>query len=661
MTDTQPAYPRFSWRDLSLARIQDIFDERRRLLALLRFSRPRTLAALCATVATSVAAAPLTAIFASHAVHAMTAASPEAGLLPLVWPVAGFAAAMLARQAAEVLAWALKASAGRRIDGVVRSRVRRIALRPDRIAHLEDPEFHDVAVRASDQGFTWRIRSPGAAAVGQLEITARTMSAVAMAAVLAAYFPVLAVALLALSVLIRSITRRQWMHLEAVKDAATPERRKVDFWADLAAGSDAAKEVRLFGLAGWVSERRLAAHHAWEAGHWRTRRRVLRSQKATFLLAALCAGLGLLVPGLAAWAGELSIAELSQCLVAVWGILAISAMGGESYDIDYGRTAVTALRKLEDLTGPDRHAPRESAPPGGPAPLVRFEDVSFRYPGASVPVLRGLSLTIRPGERLAIVGASGEGKTTLVKLLAGLYEPTEGRITADGTDLRSLDATAWRRGMTALFQDFVHYPLTARDNITLAAPEAAPADDERLLELVREGGAQPVLDRLESGLDTELWRTGADGRDLSGGQWQKLAAIRALYAVEHGRRLVVLDEPTAHLDVKAEARFHEQVIGSVGDASVVLISHRLSTVRPADRIVLLREGRITEEGSHDDLMRLGGEYTRLFLLQASRFHRPTAGDDRATGNGAADSRADGAGAVDSEQGAVAREGGEEAR
>nr|WP_236666974.1 ABC transporter ATP-binding protein [Nonomuraea sp. K271] len=204
-------------------------------------------------------------------------------------------------------------------------------------------------------------------------------------------------------------------------------------------------------------------------------------------------------------------------------------MGGESYDIDYGRTAVTALRKLEDLTGPDRHAPRESAPPGGPAPLVRFEDVSFRYPGASVPVLRGLSLTIRPGERLAIVGASGEGKTTLVKLLAGLYEPTEGRITADGTDLRSLDATAWRRGMTALFQDFVHYPLTARDNITLAAPEAAPTDDERLLELVREGGAQPVLDRLESGLDTELWRTGADGRDLSGGQWQKLAAIRALY------------------------------------------------------------------------------------------------------------------------------------
>ncbi|MFI6743109.1 ATP-binding cassette domain-containing protein [Nonomuraea sp. NPDC050451] len=251
-----------------------------------------------------------------------------------------------------------------------------------------------------------------------------------------------------------------------------------------------------------------------------------------------------------------------------------------------------------------------------------FEDVSFQYPGGSRPVLRGLTLTIRPGERLAVVGGSGAGKTTLVKLLAGLYEPTAGRITADAADLRSLDAAAWRRGMTALFQDFVHYPLTARDNITLAAPEAVGTGDGKILELVRAGGAQTVLDRLESGLDTELWRTGGDGRDLSGGQWQKLAAIRALYAVEHGRRLVVLDEPTAHLDVKAEARFHEQVIGSVGDASVVLISHRLSTVRPADRIVLLQDGRITEEGSHDDLMKLGGEYARLFRLQASRFHGP---------------------------------------
>ncbi|MGW4799195.1 ABC transporter ATP-binding protein [Nonomuraea sp. NPDC004297] len=620
MTDT-PAYPRFSWRDLRWARIRDVFDERRRLLALLRFGHPRTLAGLCVTVVATVAAAPLTAIFAHHVVAAMSA--PPDGMA-LVWPVAGFAATMLVRQVAEIIARALKASASQRIDGVVRSRVRRIALSPDRIAHLEDPEFHDVAVRAGDQGNTWRVRSPGSAAVGQLEITARTLSAVAMTVVLAAYFPVLAVALLALSVLIRSITRRQWMHLESVKDAATPERRKVDFWADLAAGPEAGKEVRLFGLAGWVSERRLAAHRAWEAHHWQTRRRVLRSQKATFLLAALCAGLALLVPGLAAWAGELSIAELSACLVAAWGIFSISVLGVESYDIDYGKTAVTALRTLEDLTGADRHAHQESAylPAFPHAPLVRFEDVSFHYPGAAAPVLRGLNLTVRPGERLAIVGGSGAGKTTLVKLLAGLYEPTAGRITADGTDLRSLDATAWRRGMTALFQDFIHYPLTARDNITLAAPEAAGTGDEKLLELVRTGGAQPVLDRLESGLDTELWRTGSDGRDLSGGQWQKLAVIRALHAVQHGRRLVILDEPTAHLDVKAEAQFHEQVIGSVGDASVVLISHRLSTVRPADRIVLLQDGRITEEGSHDDLMALGGEYARLFRLQASRFHEP---------------------------------------
>ncbi|MEU6716759.1 hypothetical protein ABZ897_35285 [Nonomuraea sp. NPDC046802] len=185
MTDAQPAYPRFSWRSLSWSRLRDTFDERRRLLVLLRFSLPRTLAGLFLAVAVMVSAGPLTAVFAHDVVG--TISSTEFAFTELVWPVAGFAAVMLARQAAEIVTSALKASASRRIDGVVRSRVRRIALRPDRITHLEDPEFHDVAVRAGDQGWTWRVRSPGAAAVGQLEITARTLSAVATAAVLAVY------------------------------------------------------------------------------------------------------------------------------------------------------------------------------------------------------------------------------------------------------------------------------------------------------------------------------------------------------------------------------------------------------------------------------------------------------------------------------------------
>jgi len=259
------------------------------------------------------------------------------------------------------------------------------------------------------------------------------------------------------------------------------------------------------------------------------------------------------------------------------------------------------------------------AEPVAEAPTIRFEDVGFWYPGQRErPVLTGLTLTLRPGETLAVVGPNGAGKTTLVKLLAGLYQPTSGRITVDGTDLADVDIDRWRRGITALFQDFVHYPATAADNVALSAPEALD-DEDGVRAAARRAGATELFDGLPGGLDTSLWREGG-GLDLSGGQWQRLAIARALFAVAHGRRVLVLDEPTAHLDVRTEAAFYERVVSAVGGTvSTVLISHRLATVRPADRIVLLRGGRIEEAGTHDELMALGGGYHRLFTLQAARF------------------------------------------
>ncbi|WP_170223131.1 ABC transporter ATP-binding protein [Nonomuraea turkmeniaca] len=577
----------------------EVARERVALLRLLRSAGGLTVAVLAGLAAIGVAAAPVLAILVRHLVDAMVSGAPY------LWPVAALAGVMLLRQAGEIVGEAVDAVARKQIDGAVRSRVRRLTLAPSDITHLEDPAFHDLAARAGDQGITWRVRSPGAASVGQVKITVRMLATIATAGVLATYFPFLALTLLGVSLAIRWIIRRQWMYLESVKDAATPERRKVDYWADIAAGPEAGKEIRVFGLGGWVSERRLAAHYAWMADYWVIRRRVLRRQWTTGLLAAVAALLALLVPGLAALHGELSVGELSSCLVAAWGVFAISVMGPEAFDIDYGRTSVTALRALESR----RSSPRTGVPAPGGVPEIRFEGVSFAYPGMPRPVLDGVDLTIGAGERLAIVGISGSGKTTLVKLLAGLYQPTSGRILVDGVDLCDLDPQGWRRQLSVLFQDFVRYPLTARDNITLAAPEASGSDEE-ISALARE-----VVDRI----DTVLWRTGTGGRDLSGGQWQKLAIARVRYAVSKGRRVVVLDEPTAHLDVRAEAEFHERVIGGVGSASVVLISHRLSTVRPADRIVLLRDGRVTEQGSHDELMAEDGEYARLFRLQASRF------------------------------------------
>jgi ATP-binding cassette, subfamily B, bacterial len=249
---------------------------------------------------------------------------------------------------------------------------------------------------------------------------------------------------------------------------------------------------------------------------------------------------------------------------------------------------------------------------------VRFEDVSFTYPGAARPTIEGLTLEIRPGETLAVVGVNGAGKTTMTKLLAGLYRPTAGRITVDGTDLRELDVEAWRRRMTALFQDFVHYGTSVADNVGLSAPEHA-VDLAGVEEAITAAGAADTVAGLPDGVRTTLWKGGTGSVDLSGGQWQKLAIARALFAVAHGRRLLVLDEPTAHLDVEAEQEFNERVTTHADGASVVIISHRLSNVRGADRIVVLDGGRITESGDHAALMNHDGAYARLFRLQAARF------------------------------------------
>jgi ATP-binding cassette subfamily B protein len=344
---------------------------------------------------------------------------------------------------------------------------------------------------------------------------------------------------------------------------------------------------------------------------------VLSRQGTTTMLAAGSALAALLAPGLVAVGGGISASELATCLVAAWALFQISAMGPEAFDIDYGRDAVRAFDRLS--------AQHHREPTGNAAlpdvdgpPLVHFDGVGFSYLGTGRPVLDNVDLQLRPGEVLGVVGVNGAGKTTLMKLLAGLYRPSTGRITVHGTDLAAVDLQAWRRWLAVLFQDFVKYPLTVADNVALAAPEHR-TDRAGILAALRAAGAQEMVDTLPDGLDTVLWRGGDGGADLSGGQWQRLAIARMLFAVGHGRRILVLDEPTAHLDVQAEADFYRAVVSAVSGVTVVLISHRLPTLRNADRIVVLDAGAIVECGSHDALLEQGGTYARLFRLQAARF------------------------------------------
>ncbi|MEU8181080.1 ABC transporter ATP-binding protein [Micromonospora sp. NPDC049044] len=515
--------------------------------------------------------------------------------------------------------WLLRTALGtlvaRRIDGSLRATVRSLAASAPGLGELESAEFQDRAERVIDGGVSMsRRRSAGAAAVGQLTLWFRMVGAAAATLLLARFSPVLAVSLLVVSLGVRTMLRRQWIGLIDVLDADPVSQRKLLYLSELAVTA-ASHDVRMYGLTDWLGMRFRAMGMIAYGKVWRGLWSVLRRQWLTFVLITAMAAAALAVPAMATADGRLRPDELITYVLAAWGIFAISGMGFEAYDIEYGLRGMQATEELTARyagTAPGVEGPTAT---GGP-PTVCLEDVVFTYPGRQRPTLDGLSLTLHPGEKLAVVGANGVGKTTFVKLLCGLYRPDSGRITVDG---REPSLPEWRRRTTVLFQDFVRYPASLRDNVALGAPEL-PVNDDAVRKALDLAGAGALVDALPDGLDTSMWREGDDGTDVSGGQWQRIALARALYAVHAGRRLIVLDEPTAHLDARAEAEFHEQVVSRVPDVTTVLISHRLSTVRPADRIVLLRDGRVAESGSHSELLAAGGDYARFFALQAGAFH-----------------------------------------
>jgi ATP-binding cassette subfamily B protein len=244
-----------------------------------------------------------------------------------------------------------------------------------------------------------------------------------------------------------------------------------------------------------------------------------------------------------------------------------------------------------------------------------FRDVSFQYEGSEQWALHGVNLIIRPGEKVALVGRNGAGKTTLIKLLTRLYDPSEGQILLDGVDLREYDLADLRRRIGVIFQDFVRYHLTATENIGFGQIENL-ADQERIIRSAEKSGAHPIINAMPQAYETILGRWFSNGRDLSGGEWQKIALGRAFM---RDCEILVLDEPTAALDAENELRVFEQFRKLTEDRMAVLISHRFSTVRMADRIFVIEDGRISEEGTHTELLNLGGTYAQLFTMQAESY------------------------------------------
>jgi ABC-type multidrug transport system fused ATPase/permease subunit len=254
----------------------------------------------------------------------------------------------------------------------------------------------------------------------------------------------------------------------------------------------------------------------------------------------------------------------------------------------------------------------------GPTPGdgLRFEHVSFRYPGAAELAVTDVSLHLRPGRKLALVGHNGSGKTTLIKLMTRLYRPSSGRVMLDGLDLQDWDIDVLRKRIGVIFQDFVRYQLPVGENVGVGDVERLD-DRDGQIEAARRGMADEFITKMPDGYDTQLGRWFADGRELSLGEWQKVALSRAF--MREGADILVLDEPTAAMDAEAEVRIFDHFRETTKDQMAILISHRFSTVRMADEIVVLVEGKVVEQGSHEELMELDGTYAHLFTLQAAGY------------------------------------------
>ena len=396
------------------------------------------------------------------------------------------------------------------------------------------------------------------------------------------------------------------------KDRNTAEvrgaQRDADYAFRLAVDPPASKELRLFGLVNWTIERFVARRtrlHDLQYAATRLRERPLAWSMLIVTAANILVFWAL---ASAAGSGRLTLGEVvafAQCAVGT----SMIAFGGLSWALDGSAAPVTAVLRLKSAMAPAGALPMGSRrATGQPAREIRFRDVSFAYPGGA-RVLDGLDLTIPAGSSLAIVGQNGAGKTTLAKLLCRLYDPQSGAIEVDGVNLREFDIASWRSRLAAVFQDFIRFELPMRDNV---APSGAR--DEAIVEVLKAAGAENL-----ARLDTILARGYEGGTELSGGQWQRVALARALCAVHMGAGVVLLDEPTAQLDVRGEAEIFQRLLSATRHCTTILISHRFSTVRHADRICVLEGGRVIELGTHDELMARAGRYRTMFDLQAQRF------------------------------------------
>lgn len=492
--------------------------------------------------------------------------------------------------------------------------VARVTLGTQGVAPLEDPVFADQLEAIQDARRRGALNRPVSELNNVISVRVRGIGA---------FVVLLGFSWWAALLLAAAWQFTNWVYLTTAKrgvdvqlEEGAVRMRRSEYMRSLAVEPSAAKETRVFGLADWIVDRYA---NAWLEAHrimWDGRRASRGLNVASTFALTVSHGVVLGALGLAAIRGEVEVAGLFVFVQAALATVELGIIGDSQWSLFQVLAVserVVDLRSRAPAELPPAISRGESAPQEK-AVAVRLENVKFTYRGREQPTLDGLTLEIPAGQSLAIVGENGAGKSTLVKLLCGLYEPEGGRITLSG----GVSPLESRGRIGVIFQDFVRYKLPLRENVGFG--HLSLLDDTEVLTCaLRDAGGAELMEGMPMGWDTVLSREFEGGVDLSGGQWQRIALARALTAIRGGAGLLILDEPTASLDVRAETELFERFLELTRDVTTILVSHRLSSVRHADRIIVVHGGRVVEDGTHDELMRAGGRYAGMFLLQAERF------------------------------------------
>ncbi|GLZ16299.1 multidrug ABC transporter permease [Actinomadura sp. NBRC 104425] len=539
---------------------------------------------------------------------------------PLPAPVLALGAAGLASVLVSQLLRYVEGELGRAIDLTARARLYKAVAAMPGLSRFEDPHFHDRLSLAADTGPT----GPSEVVDGVLDGVQGLLMVTGFLATLAVLSPwMLVLVAVTGAVALHGQIRLSRFRARMLADLGHATRREL-FYSQLLTSLGAAKEVRLYGLGGLFGGRMLAELRWINAARRRMGRRELLVQGAHGLLGALLAAGGLVWAVHAARAGRLTIGDVSVFVAAVAGVQdGLTIVTSSAGRLHEAMLLFGHYRHVVDA-GPDLPAPSRPRSVPRLREGIELRDVWFRY-GDDLPwVLRGVTLTIPAGEATALVGPNGGGKSTLVKLLCRLYDPTRGAILWDGVDLRDLPVDELRRRIGTVFQDFMAYELSAADNIGVG--DLAALDDRARIEAAaRRAGCHDTLAALPRGYDTmlsrtfesPLWEDPGTGVLLSGGQWQRVAIARAL--LRDDTDLLILDEPSSGLDAEAEHEVHRGLRDHRTGRTSLLISHRLSTVRDASTIAVLDGGAVVERGTHEQLLARDGTYARLFTLQANGY------------------------------------------